>query len=143
MGMRKCTYCGKVNEDSVTDCAGCGLSLDDPPHVLPPGKIRLKISDIVAFIGLIIGAFGTFCGLGFGAQYFFYHRVGPGEMIGFVLLGECALTVFILGPPCAIIGIVKGRRLMGWTAFVLVIAPFPLAILLREVAVVLMGIQFD
>ena len=63
---------------------------------------------------------------------------------GFVWFhGVCTISfyTFVIALPCAIIGIVKRRRLLGWLGVAFAVAPAPLGLLMLEAAMTLNGFR--
>lgn len=133
--MRSCDYCGKENEDAASACIGCGCSLDEP-------KIDYTFpwAGFFSWAGLLIGLFGTGRAVLMALPFFWNHSdLGPGIMFWMWAVLLTAFYTFLLGLPCAIVAIVKRRRLAGWLGVFLVMAPAPLAFAMFNTAMRING----
>jgi hypothetical protein len=137
--MRSCDYCGKEKEDATGSCIGCGCSLDSP-------KVSLSIpwTPLLSWGGLLFNIYVN-ASIVYGSLPGFYshQNIGPGIMIGFIALIFMAIICLLIGIPCAILAIKKGRRRVGWLGIVFALTPAPLALGLLEGAMHLNGSHFD
>jgi|GEM_PF-6498297 hypothetical protein len=138
--MRSCDYCGKENDDTFDNCAGCGCSLIEP-------KLSLKFpwAAFFAWAGLVIGILGTgYVALISFPFYGFHHQeLGHGVMIWMAFVFMTGFWSFLIGLPCAIVGIIKGRRLIGWLGVLLVLLPVPLGWAMLKTAMALNGLTLE
>jgi len=75
---------------------------------------------------------------------FFRHtNLGPSMIFWFINLFSMAIVTCIIGIPCGILAIRKGRPRVGWLGVALAITPAPLGWALLKVAMHLNGLQFD
>ena len=137
--MRSCDYCGKENEDAAGSCVGCGCSLDSP-------KVSLSIpwTPLLSWGGLLFNIYVN-ASIVYGSlpEFYSHQNIGPGIMIGFIGLFFTAIICFLIGIPCAILAIKKGRRRVGWLGVVFALTPAPLALGLLKAAMHLNGLHFD
>ena len=140
--MKKCPYCGAEYSDDMVACALDQTSLDSSP---PSRSVSLPaFSSWSGWSGLIVGILGT----GFVAflSYPFFsihHNIGPGGAMWLGIVLFIAGVTFLLGLPCAIVGIVKGRRLIGWLGVVFTLAPLPTGIVMLKVAMMINGVHAE
>jgi hypothetical protein len=137
--MRSCDYCGKKNEDTAGSCAGCGCSLNEP-------KVSLSIpwTPLLSWGGfafsLIMNASIVY---GCLPVFFRHENLSAESMFWFIILALVAILTFIIGMPCAILAIMKGRRRIGWLGIIIALTPAPLGLILMETAMHLNGLHYD
>jgi hypothetical protein len=137
--MRSCDYCGKENDDAVSHCAGCGCSLDEPKI-----DVSLPWAAIFSWGGYIFGLFANISMVFACLPFYVDHSSrGPGMIFWFIGIYEFALVAFLIGVPCGIVAIKKGRRRIGWSGLILGFTPAPLAFALLEIATKLFNLPFD
>jgi hypothetical protein len=99
--MKKCTYCGKLNDDLLATCLGCGTALPiEPVHASQRGvptaaELRARRK------AMLDGTIWTFLGLGLVAMSVFYPawycgsdpdpRIGPSVI--FATIASIAFSV--------------------------------------------------
>ena len=94
--------------------------------------------------GLVFNIFVNVC-IVYGSlpEFYSHEDIGPGIMIGFIALFYKAVICFLIGMPCAILAIKKGRRRVGWLGVIFALTPAPLALALLKAAMHLNGLKFD
>ena len=139
--MRHCGYCGKENDDAAGSCAGCGTSLLEPCDVVC-GSRAIPWGAVFAWTAVSIGLFGIGRVVYWTLPFFWiHHDIGNGGFVWFRGVCITAFYTFVFALPCAIVGIVKRRRVLGWLGVVFAIAPLPLAFIMSEVAMALNGFR--
>jgi hypothetical protein len=133
--MKKCSYCGAEYPDDVIVCALDQTALDNPA---PSPTISWPA--VFAWGGLIVGIMGTSSVALISYPIFRIHQdIGPGTMLWLAVVFITAIWTFLIGLPCAIIGIVKRRRLVGWLGVAFAIAPAPLGLAMLKTAMLING----
>ena len=139
--MRHCDYCGKENEHSAGFCGGCGNSMTEPRPVAGASS-PIPWGDVFAWTAVAIGLFGI--GRVFywsWPLFWIHHDIGNGGFVWFRGVLFTSFYTFVCALPCAIVGIVKRRRVLGWLGVVFAIAPLPLGFILSEIAMALNGFR--
>jgi len=133
--MKKCSYCGAKYPDDAVECAIDHTSLDHPlPALIIPGAA------IFAWAGLVVGIIGIIRAVLLSYPFFLlHHDIANGAVLWFGFICITAFETFVIGLPCAIVGIVKGRRLIGWLGVVSSVIPAPLGFAMLRIAMVLNG----
>ena len=75
--------------------------------------------------------------------FFRHDNIGPMAIFYFIGLFIQAIICILIGFPCAILAIKKGRRRMGWLGIILALTPAPLSLTLLKTAMYLNGLKFD
>ena len=93
-----------------------------------------------AWAGLIVGIFGAGRVMLISYPLFgIHHDIGIEGWIWFSTVCTTGFCTLLIGLPCAIIGIVKRRRLVGWLAVIFVVAPLPLGFAMLHITMALNG----
>jgi hypothetical protein len=119
----------------------------NPPEPTAVGgaSYRAKVrggarSTFLAWCGLGIGWLGTcFVAMISYPLFSIHHDIGGGGAVWLGLVVLAAGVTFLFGLPCAIYGIVKGERLIGWLGVIFAIAPVPLGLAMLKTAMALNG----
>jgi hypothetical protein len=74
--------------------------------------------------------------------YFDYSGRGAGMLSWYLIAGRWALFAFLVGVPCGITAMMKGRRRLGRYGIVLGLTPAPLAYILLSIATRLFNAHF-
>ena len=133
--MKKCSYCGAEYPNDAVVCPVDQTSLD---HPLPP--LTIPWVAILSWFGLVVGIFGTIRAILLSYPFFFlHHDIANGAVLWFGFICMTAIETFVIGLPCAIVGIAKCRRLVGWLGVVFSIIPAPLGFAMLHIAMALNG----
>ena len=136
--MKKCSYCGAEYPDDTIICVIDHTSLDSPPL-----SFSFPWAGFFAWFGLLTGMFGTFRATLLTYPFFWlHHDIGNGGVLWFGFVCITAFYTFLIGLPCAIVGLIKGRRLIGCLGVIFSIAPVPLACAMLHIAMALNGFHF-
>jgi hypothetical protein len=116
-------------------------------NTVQPGQQKIGGFPWPAFLsssGLIVGVFSTgFVALSCLQFFFVQDHLGPSMIFWFMSLGWLAVITFLLGFPCAVFGIRKGWRRIGWLGVVFSMAPAPLGFAMLKIAMLANGVHFD
>jgi hypothetical protein len=139
--MKKCSYCGAEYSDDISVCALDQTSLDVPPS---SSSFSFPWAALFSWGGLVFGMLGTASAfLNTYPYYFVHHDIGPGMIFYFLGLAVIAIFTLVVGLPCAIVGIIKRRRLVGWLGVIFALAPAPLGLAMLKAAMIMNGFHFD
>jgi hypothetical protein len=104
----------------------------------------LSVSRWSGWSGLIAGILGTGFVIYFSYPLLYiHHDIGPGGSVWLGVVIFIAGITFLLGLPCAIIGIAKGRRLIGWLGVLFTLAPLPTRMAMLRIAMRINGIHIE
>jgi hypothetical protein len=138
--MRKCSYCGTEYSDDVAVCALDQTSLD----IQASSSFSFPWAALFSWSGLLFNIYVNLCIIyGSLPEFYSHQNIGPGIMIGFIGLFFTAVICFLVGIPCAILAIKKGRRRVGWLGVAFALTPAPLALALLKAAMQINGLHFD
>ncbi len=139
--MRSCDYCCKENEDTAGFCAGCGTSLVERRDVTGASR-SIPWSRLFAWAAIVVGLLGIGRVVYWTLPLFsIHHDISVGGFVWFRGVCFAAFCTFVVALPCAIVGIVRRHRVLGWLGVVLAIAPLPLGFILSEIAMALNGFR--
>src|ERR1700722_11737650 len=104
--MRSCSYCGKENNDASGVCANCGESLVEPSI-----SLSFPWLAFLSWVGLGVGIMGTGSVVLSSYPFFLIHNdIGPGVMFWMIGIFWTAVVTFLIGLPCGILAIKKGKQ---------------------------------
>jgi hypothetical protein len=139
--MRKCSYCGRENDDETAYCGGCGTPTVESQERGWQPRPGLSIFALAsAGLGCTTSGIAVLISLQFFA-------VARGESVramgwaGFIFM--LAAAGLVAGVPCGIVGLLSPRPWLALLGTVLSLTPWPLGSAILHAAASVKGFQLS
>ena len=139
--MKKCSYCGRENEDGAAYCRECGTPAVE--KIEDPGQTNPKLS-IFAKASAMVGCVAAGTALVISLQFFAVGRGDSVRAMGWAAYVFMLATFgLVAGLPCGLVGLFSPRRWLALAGTVLSLAAWPLAVSILHLAATIKGFRLS
>ena len=139
--MRKCSYCGRGNDDETAYCGGCGTpTVESEDQGWQPRPGLNIFAQVSAGVGCITSGAAVLMSL----QFFAVARGESVRAMGWAaFIFMLTAGGLVAGVPCGIIGLRSPRWWLAFLGTVLSLTPWPIGYAMLHAAAAIRGFQLS